>query len=446
MIRAVALVLTLTFTLPLAAQPPATPSTPSPKPAPSPDQERAVELFKAGKMEEALAALQSAVRTNPKLPPARVTLSTLHFAAGNGAAARMALEQAAADDPKHPDVYLLNASFAFGEGRLTDTVLSCQVAIQLSADPRWDAEQKKRFTREGRIGLASAFESRKDWAAARDQVTAVLADDSKNAVIRQRLATCLFFLGSPDAAFTELQTAFKDDPAAELPELRMHQLSVANNDLPKAEEWLKKGITSHPNSPRTQRAMAGWLLDQGNADAAAPYLEAAVRLDGTNLDTGILRGLMARYRKDFAAAEKIYEDLLREYPADTRVAWNLALVLAESGDATKRRRAVDLAENEAKKNSRQPEALAVYAWALYKSGRLDDAERGAAAATQAGTMTRDAAYIVGRILADKNKPELAVQALKAAVDGRGAFVYKAEAAALLAEQQKKAPATPPAKK
>ena len=444
--RPLAAALALALAAPLPAQPPVAAPPAAAKPAAlTPDQEKAVELFRAGKIDEAVAALESAARANPKLPPARVTLSSLYFAAQNGQAARMALEAAAAQDPRHPDVYLLNAGYAIGEGRLTDTVLSCQMAITLATDPRWDADQKKRFTREGRVGLAAAFEARKDWAAARDQVTAVLADDPKNAVVRQRLATCLFFLNDPDRAFAELQTAFKDDPAAELPELRMHQLCLMANDQPKAEEWLKKGIAAHPQSPRTQRAMAGWQLDQGNPEQAGGYLDAAVKLDPANRETGILRGLMARYKKDFAAAEKVYEDLLREYPADAVIAWNLSLVLAESGDAQKRRRAVDLAENEAKKNQRAPEALAVYAWALYKSGRLDEAERAIGAATQLGSLTRDAAYIAGRILADKNKPEVAVTALKAAVDGRGAFVYKAEATALLADQQRKAPAAPPKK-
>jgi tetratricopeptide (TPR) repeat protein len=415
------------------------------RPAVSAEQEKGVELFRAGKVDEALAALQAAARANPKLPPARVTLSSLYLQAQNGVAARQALEQAAAEDPKHPDVYLLNASYAFGEGRLTDTVLSCSTAITLSTDPRWDADQKKRFTREARLGLASAFEGRKDWALARDQVTAVLADDPKNAVIRQRLATCLFFLGNPDGALAELRTAHKDDPAAELPELRMYQLATSAGDPAKAEGWLKAAIAAHPQNPRTQRAYAGHLLDLGDPAAARGHLDAAVKLDPANLDTGLLRGLMARYTKDYPAAEKLYEDLLREYPADTRVAWNLSLVLAESQDAGKRRRAVELAENEVRKNNRQPEALAVYAWALYKVGRLDDAERAIGAATQLGVMTRDAAFFAGRVLADKGRPELAVQALRAAEQGRGAFVYRAEAAALLAELEKKLPKDAPKK-
>jgi tetratricopeptide (TPR) repeat protein len=398
---------------------------------------QAEELYRAGKVDEALAALTAAARTNPKLPPPKVALSGLHYRAGNGPAARMALEQAAQDDPKHPDVYLVNADYALREGRLTDTVLNCQVAIQLAGEARWDAEQRKRFVREGRNGLAMAFESRKDWATAREQVTAMLADDPKSAVVRQRLATCLFFLGSPDQALTELQTAYKDDPAAELPELRMHALSAAANDLPKAEEWLKKAVANHAQSPRTQRAMAGWLLDQGNATAARAYLDAAVKLDPTGRDTGVLRGLLARYGKDYAAAEKIYEEVLREYPADFVVAWNLALVLAESSDPAKRRRALELAENEARKNQKAPEGLAVYAYTLLKSGRLDEAEKVILAATQLGTVTRDAAYIAGRIFADKNRPEQAIAALKAAAEGRGAFVYRDQAATLLAEQERK---------
>ena len=441
MIRSLVAALLVAAAAPAQA-PPAAVAQP-PRPAPPAEQDRAVELFKAGKLEEALAALQAAARANPKLPPARVTLSGLHYQSGNGPAARVALEVAAVDDPEHPDVYLLNADYALREGRLTDTVISASMAISLAVKPRWDADQRRRFTRDARMFLARAFESRKDWGAARDQVTALLADDPKNAVVRQELATCLFFLKNPDGAFAELQTAYKDDPAADLPELRMHALYGVAQDLPMAEEWLKKAIAAHPQSPRTQRAMAGWLLDQGNPQAAQTFLDAAAKLDPRHVDTGVLRGLMARYRKDYPAAEAVYEELLREHPADTRVAWNLALVLAESPDPNKRRRAVELAENEAKKNSKQPEALSVLAWAQYKSGRLEEAERSVGLAVQAGAMTRDAAYIAGRVLADRNRPEPAVTVLRAAQTARGAFVYKAESAALLADQEKKLP--PPKK-
>src|SRR5436309_802577 len=83
-----------------------------------------------------------------------------------------------------------------------------------------------------------AYEKRGDWSSARDHYAAVLADDAKNGAVRQRFAAVVFQLGRPDEAFKELQQARQDDPAVDLPELRMAMLNAATSPDPaKTEEW-----------------------------------------------------------------------------------------------------------------------------------------------------------------------------------------------------------------
>ena len=421
----------------LLASGPALAQQPS-APAPTAD-EKVLALFKAQKFEEAYKELQATAKANPKAPPPRVTLARLFFEAREGSAARAQLEQAAVDDPKHPEVYILNASFAFKEGRLTDTVLNCQVALQLAADPRWDPEQRKQYIRDARLGLAAAFETRRDWSALKEQLAALLADDPKNGPTRQRLGTANFLQGRPDDAFAEFQTAFKDDPASDLPELRMSALALAQSDPAKADDWLKKAVAAHPNDAKTHRAYASFLLDSGNAPAAQLYVESATKLDATNPDTVALRGLLARYRKDLATAETIFDALNRDRPGATFAAWNLALVLAETGNKDKQRRAIELAEAEVRKNAKSAEGFAILGWCYYKAGRLDDAEKAIAAAAQAGAVSRDAAYFLARVLADKQRYDDAHKVLKSAADARGGYVYQAEAQALLNEIASKLP-------
>jgi Tfp pilus assembly protein PilF len=419
-----------------AQQPP--PATTPPAPTPTADQ-KAVELFRAGKFDDALKELEAGSKADPKLPPPKVRLANLFFQAGQGPAARANLERAAAEDPKHPDVYLLNGSFAYGEGRITDTILSCQVALAQADDPRWDAEQKKRFKRDARLGLAAAFEARRDWTSAREFLTAILAEDPKNGPARQRLATAIFLLGKPDDAFAELQKAHADDPASDLPELRMASLYTSQNDPAKAEDWLKKAVAAHGQNPKAHRAYAAFLLDAGNPDGAQIYLGAAAKLDPTGRDTTALRGLMARYRKDHAQAEQIFEALHREHPADSFAAWNLALVLAETGNKDKQRRAVEIAENEVRKNQRAGEGFAVLGWCYYKAGRVDEAEKALVTAAQVGALSRDAAFFLAQILAHKGRWEDAAKLLKGATEARGGFVYKEDAKALYKEAEAKAP-------
>jgi Tfp pilus assembly protein PilF len=404
---------------------------------PTPDKAR--DLFNAGKIDDALKELQAAHRANPKLQPPRVTLSVYFFQAKQGAVARLHLELAAAEDPRHPEVYLLNGQYALGEGRITDTILSCQTALQLAADPRWDPDQRKRFVREARLGLSSCYESRRDWAAAKEHLAALLAEDKKNAPLRQRLGVATFRLGNPDEAFAELRTAFQDDPAADVPEVVMARLHAGNNETAKAEEWLKKGVAAHPKSPKPVWAYANWLLENGRVDDAQAQSDEAAKLAATARDTLALKGLIARYKKQYAAAEPIFEGLHRDSPADPVSAWNLALALAESGDRNKVRRAVELADAEVKKNQRLPEGWAVLGWCLAKAERLDEAEKALETGARTGQLSRDARYFYAKVLADKKNYALALQLLKSAVESRGAFVYSAEANALLAVVEPLAP-------
>lgn len=410
---------------------------------PAASDAKAKDLFKAGKFDDALKELQALAKADPKLPPARITIADWFFQAGQGQPARLNLEAAAAEDPAHPSVYLLNGSFAFGEGRITDTILSCQTVLQLVNSPRWDAEQKRRFVREARTGLARSFEVRGDWSSAREHLTEILKDDAKNGPARQRLATSLYRLGKPDEAFAELQRAYADDPASDLPELRMAALSTDGKDMVKPEEWLKKAVANHPKSADAVRTYSGWLLDAGRVDEAQKFLDLAVKLDPTGRETRAVQGIMARYRKNLPEAEKVFESLNREYPNYPLAAWNLALALADSGDKEKQRRAVEVAEAEVRRNQKLPEGYAVLGWAYYRAGRLDDAEKALAPLVQVGVPSRDAAYFLARVLADKMRYEDAQKALKAAESAKGGFVYRDDAQKLLAEVEKKVP--PPKK-
>lgn len=425
------------------------------QPKPPAELEKPLELFRAGKFDDCLEELRKATKANANLLPPRVILADWFVKANQGANARLNIERAAAEDPRHPDVYLLNASFAFGEGRITDALLNLQLAQQLAADVRWTAEQRKRFLLESRLGQASCLENRGDVAAARESLLAVLTDDPKNGAVRQRMAAATFALGKPDEAFTELVKARADDPAVELPELRMAALwSAKAATTPKAEEakahrdqaegWLKKAVAAHPKSIRPFTTYANWLLEDGRPDAAAPYVDAAAKLEPTARDTLGVQGLLARHRKDFAAAEATFERLYKDGPSDPFALANLALVLAESADVEKQKRAINLAGALMQQNQRSVDAAAVLGWSKLKAGRLDEAEQDFAAVLKAGgQLSLDSVYFLAKMLTERKKVEDAHKFLTAAVDARGPFVYRADAKALLAELAKQLP--PPKK-
>ena len=409
---------------------------------PSADEKKAREAFQAGKLDETLKHLQATAKANPALSPPRVIVSRWLLEANNGPLARDWLEMAAAEDPEHPEILLTNATYALREGRVTDALLSFQAALAATNSPRWDAEAKKRFQREARSGLVLAYEARGDLATARTHLAALLEAEPKNPQFRQRLARVNFRLSKPDEAFADLQLAFKEDPTLDPPEMVMGWMWAQKADYPKADEWYKKAVVAYPNAVRVPRAYAGFLLDRGRAEDAKEPLASAVKLDPAAPETKSLVGLMARYTRDYATATKVFEELVRDHPAFGFATVNLALVLADAGDAAQKKRALELAELYLRQNPRSPEGHAVLGYCLYKNARVADAEKALQAATSLGPVTPDAAYFLARVLADKGQVEDAHKLLKAAAASTDPSVYRKDAEALLAELEKKLPKKP----
>lgn len=427
-----------------------TPPTP-PKPATPTEVEQAMELFKANKVTEALEALAKAGKTNPNLAPPKVQVAQWYFQAGNGQAARTYIEQALAEDPKHPEGYMLNANFAFGEGRLTDAVLNLRVVLELSADARWDAEQKKRFAREARNGLVETSAARGDYPAAKEYALEALNADAKNGVLRSRLAAIVFRMDKPAEAEKEFTQAYADDPTIDPPEVQLanlwQQKAVGEPDaakqvghLEKAEAWWQRAVSAHPKSAKPPREYGLWLLNSGKQEAAAPYFDAAAKLDPAGKDTSVARGIWHLHKKNTAAAEPLLEAVYKDAPGDLNALSFLCLCLAESGDDKKKKRAADLADVLVKQNPKSAGGYAVLGWCLYKLGRPADAEKALAVVAQAGPLTFDAAYFIARLLADQQKFEDAHKLVSSAVNAKhGLFVFRTDAKGLLAEVAKKLP-------
>jgi uncharacterized protein (TIGR02996 family) len=353
---------------------------------------------------------------------------------------RALLEQAVSENPDHPEVYLSDASLAYGEGRITDAILSCHKALDLAAAGRWTPEQKAAFQREAHTGLAAAYETRGDWGNARTNLAALLAADPKNGPLRTRLARALFFLDKPDEAFVELQQAVKDDPNLEPPTVTMGRLWTMKGDFKQAREWLDKAIKAEPNSIRVHLAYADWLLQQNEVEQAKIHAEAAAKIKADDPEVLKIQGLIARVQKDLAAAEKLFRRILADAPADVFASNQLALVLADQSDKEQRSRAVQLAEVNARQYQRSADALATLGYVYYRVGNLDEAARVLQAAVSGGQARPDTAYFLALVSSDRDKVEDAVKLLEGALKAKGLFVYRKQAEQLLETLKKKAPA------
>jgi tetratricopeptide (TPR) repeat protein len=387
--------------------------------------------------------LVKAAKGNPAAPHPRVQLAGLFYENRDGQNARRMLELAATEGPQHPDVYLTNANWAFGEGRITDAILNLQAALKL-ADSNTDltGAQRARFTNDARVGLAYCFETRGDWNSAYEHVKALMDAEPKNTTYRSRLGVLQFRRQKHEEALEAFKQAYKDDATIDPPELRMAMLWAQTNDAAKTKEWLDKAMTAHSKVPQVHRGYAMFLMNENDLAGADTHLKTAESLSpqsSTARDTMFLRGLYYRYKKNWAEAEKIFDELNRKYRADIEVSANLALTLAESTDKAKQEQGLGIADTIVRQASQQSGSYEVLAWCNYKLGRLDDAEKAITTAASGRQLSLDGAYYLSRILTDRGKLEDAYAILRETLTAKGQFVYRDDAKKLFDELDKKLP-------
>jgi Tfp pilus assembly protein PilF len=391
------------------------------------DVKEAVKRFEAHDFDACLAQFAKARKLHPELPPAEALFAKLAFLSNQGQLIRPALERAVAADPEHPEIYILFGNLALAEGRLTDASLHFEKAKALAADKRWTAEQRSQFELFCYQGCAQLAEHRRDWKAARAALEPWLKHQPANGAARQRLGRALFGLGESKGAYQELQQACKTDRSLEPAAVAMGWLFTASGDRDQAGKWMDYAVKTGADSLAVQTGVAAWLLEQGRVDEAQRRIDAAARLDPQSGQVKKLTGLVARQRKDFAAAEQTFHTLADESPADPWARNQLALVLAEQNEPAKRKRALDLAELSVRLTPKAADALATLGTVDYRLGRNEDAQKILEAVLASGNGTSDSAYILARVREARGQADAIPKLLKTALGASGIFIDRKDA-------------------
>ncbi len=213
-------------------------------------------------------SIQEEAPKHPEWAPPRLILARLLIATDQTMLGRRTLEQAAAESPDHPEVYVSFGALALGDGRISDARLNFENLLKLVESGRWTDGQKRAFRREAHAGLAAVAESRADWNGMLFQLERWLDLDPKNGQARSRMGRALFQLGKSDEAFKELSQAVKDAPNLEPAGVWMGWLYSQHANPAKASEWFDFAIKAEPQNPRPRIAYASWLLDQGKTTDA----------------------------------------------------------------------------------------------------------------------------------------------------------------------------------
>jgi tetratricopeptide (TPR) repeat protein len=395
--------------------------------APGPDLTEAGKRFSSGDFEGAANLLREAVKQNPDLPPAQVMMARMFMQSNLAAEGRRRLERAIVEEPADPTAYMLMGDLALREGRIAEAELDFQKVQSLLPKFEKSAKQKSEIESSLCSGLASVAEARQNWAEAKKQWEALLKLEPTNTMALQRLAHCLVQQKDPASALEMLQKAAALDPQTLTPEALLARLCEQAHDRENAKKYMAMALLVAPKNIKTRLVAARWAFDTEDLENALAQTNIALKIDEKSLDAKILRGMIAAYKKDYRTAERYSEEAHLQAPDNFVASNNLALALVEQRDETKKRRALQYAEENLKKYPKSVDALSTYGWVLYKMGRLDEAENVLRTAIQGASFNPDMAYYLACVDLDRNQEIEARALLTSALREPGLFAMRQEA-------------------
>jgi tetratricopeptide (TPR) repeat protein len=399
-----------------------------------PEVESALQRFKNGDVAGAKEYLDQAKQKYPKLPPVELLLAKLMVFNRNGEQARALLEQTVTNHPDDPEAYLLLADLAFAEGRTTEAQALFEKAAGLVQKFTENEKRRQAFDIRVLAGTSAVHERRQQW----DEAIALLQKwvqlDPDSAAAHTRLGITLFRLNKPAEALAEFKKARELEPTSSHPYVILGQLFTAQQNIEQARRSFEQAYKEDGKNEATARAYAEWLIQQNELDKAQ-QVAAEMRKNSPNSVAALmLDGLVAKMRNQPEAAEEALTKVLSLDPSNAGATNLLALILSESTSSAQQEKALRYAQMNAERFPTNAQANITLAWILTKLNR-PEADQFLTKAVQAGNLNADSAYLVARILVQKNQKENAAKALEQvlAQAGAGMFMYRKEAEALLKE-------------
>jgi len=380
--------------------------------------------LEAGRPGDARATLSGAIRRLSAYAPAWVALGEACLAGGDPAAARAAFLEAQRRDPScaaavdgqgradaalgrpdearerfehalrlDPEATAVRERLARIDGRVAGPSTGTALREPRLRDP-WMA--RVRTVRSGareheRAGLRFAREGR--WAEAADAFAKAVRASDDDPELRYYLGVCEASAGRVDAALTSLRAALELDAGHTRARVTLARLLSARGDDARAVGHYRTAAEARPDDLALAVELGAALLRGGDHDEAAAAFDAVVRRDPTRRDARMGREFSRVAAGRWAEARAGFEDDLKAFPDDARIAVSLARLLAAAPDDDVRDGAAALRiAAPAAERLRGPDTVETLAMALAENGRFEEAvaaqEAALAVAREAGDRER----------------------------------------------------------
>lgn len=396
-----------------------------------PEVKAALEKFQAGDVEGALEQLKTAKAAHADLSQPQVLLAMMLAQANQAPAARNAIEKAILDDPTDPEPLLIFADQAIRDRRVTEADLLYEKVAGLLPNYKGNEERAKNYKIRLNAGRAAAAQYREQYDQAKTFLDQWLAVDSEAAAAHYRLGDVLFQLGKEKEGYAELQKANELDSNVQSPEITMGLLYDRKKDNENAAKWMEYAVTRVPNDVKQRLQVARWYWLKANNAKAKEHIDGALAVDANSVEALVLSGLLARHERDFDTAEATLNKAMQLDPKSFDAANQLALVLIERDDLSKRQQALQLARGSLQANQNNPTngpaAAGTLAWVLYRMGQRDQAAKFFDVAWKNGYRNSEAIYLLAKLQGDQGNFDAVRQLLAGALKSELPFAYREEA-------------------
>lgn len=340
----------------------------------------AIDRYLSGDVEGAYQLFENSYKLNPDSDPPGVLVALLHSHAGRFAEMRASLEQTAEDYPSDPEAYLQLANVDVQERRLLEAELLLERAdslIETYGQLRPESKARATYLKEEALTTrAMLAEKRGRYDVAAEFTRKSIELNPKNPQAFWNLGYLAMKQGDYDAAEEAYQKASelnKDLWPGWLQTLsaldREDKVSVAKGRVAGYSQKIEE--CSAKERAQLARLYLRWSMVE---EASAIIKEFDERNEARELDRWLLDGLLALYASDYNAAEQAYRKAVLIAPENFEATNGLALALLDQGNREKLVQALQIAARNYRANSDNQEAAATYAWALFLSGRTQEAD------------------------------------------------------------------------
>jgi len=274
----------------------------------------------------------------PNYTPARLLLAEIANAEGNSIGAANAIQNAVTSDASAPTLVAL-AKMQIDAGKKDAAKASLLQALQADANY---AEA---------LGLlAQLYGDGGDFARALDFAQKSAAADPKSALAQFRLGSQFEGLQRYDEAVAAYRAAIRLDPNFAPAHRQAGLVLLAHGSPVDATAQLQEAQRLSPKDQTITNALQQAYLLLGNTQAAGKYAAqdqpintAPAAPQATRLNQQLAQALTAEQRQDYAAAQRIYEQVVIDNPASPDGYYHLSRIFRAGGNAPQAYRFVELA-------------------------------------------------------------------------------------------------------